>query len=377
MADRPTDLTRVLWVGKGLGPGGMERLLVHHANVGDRERFEYAAAYVVERPNSVIPELQAAGVAVHRLDHRLGPVDWGRSLRRLVRRERIDVVHLHSPALAAVARPALRTLRRRPAVITTEHNSWDCYSWPTRIANVATYPLDDARIAVSDDAVDSVPRPLRGTSEVLVHGIDLGGARIPPEEAEVARSDVRRELGLADDALIVLVVANHRAEKGWDVLLDAASIVAARTDDVVFLGVGHGQLEEHHRAEVARLGLGGSVRLLGFRNDVRRLIAAADVFALASRQEGLPVAVMEAMAGGRPVVAPDVGGLGEAVTERSGVLVAPEDPVALADALLTVLSDADLRERLGTAAAADAARFDVRRAVSELEGIYRRLGGRV
>ncbi len=328
----------------------------------------------MDRPHSVVPELADLGVPSPRLDDRLGPAGWTRSLHRLVRELRIDVVHLHSPAIAAVARPALRTLRRRPAIISTEHNSWDCYSWPTRLINVATYPFDDARLAVSQDAIDSVPRPLRGRSEVLVHGIDLTGAAALLPEAPAVRSEVRQELGIAPDAPVALVVANHRREKGWDILIEAAQNLRRSVPGAVILGVGHGALENGHRSRIAQLGLATTVRLLGFRSDVDRLMVASDVFALGSRQEGLPVAVMEAMSLGLPVIAPRVGGLPLAVKDgESGRLVEPEDPTALADALCSVLTDPVLRARLSKAARRSAKGFDVRRAVDTIEDHYRRL----
>lgn len=357
----------VLWVAKGLGPGGMERLLLHHAKSGDSRRFRYSVAYVLDRPHSVIPELRSLGVEVHQLATTAGPVGWAYSLRMLVRNERVDVVHLHSPAVAAVARPALRALRHRPAVMTTEHNSWDCYSLTTRVANVATYPLDDHRLAVSSDAVTSVPRLLRGRSEVLIHGIDLEhhGSR------QQVRSEVREELGIDDDAVAVIVVANHRAEKGWDVLLAAAREVISAHPGVVFLGVGHGQLEDHHRAQLELMKLGPAFRMLGFRSDVGRLLAASDVFALASRQEGIPVAVMEAMGRGLPVVATAVGGLPLAVEhEQSGLLVPSEDPSALAEALSRIVGDAQLRRHLAAGALVASEAFDVRRAVGVIEQRY-------
>jgi glycosyltransferase involved in cell wall biosynthesis len=287
----------------------------------------------------------------------------------------VDVVHLHSPALAALARPALRTLRPRPAIVTTEHNSMDCYSWPTRVANIATYPLDDHRFAVSRDAVDSVPRPFRGRSEVLVHGIDLDAVGDLRRSRGAVRSAVRDELGIDHDAPVVVTVANHRAEKAWDVLLPAARRVLEQHPDVVVLGAGHGQLLEANRDLHRRLELGRSVRLLGFRPDALRLLAAAELFVLASRQEGLPVAVMEAMAIGLPIVATAVGGLPAAVEHgRSGLLVPSEDPEALAVAIGSVVADEQLRGRLAAGALADASRFDIRRAVAVLEDRYQRLG---
>ena len=91
-----------------------------------------------------------------------GAVGWAGRLRQLVHGQGIDVVHVHSPHPAAVARPALRVQgRHRPSILYTEHNSWEGYGPATRWANAATYPFDDARLAVSAPALASIPRPLR------------------------------------------------------------------------------------------------------------------------------------------------------------------------------------------------------------------------
>ena len=176
---RSTDgRTRVLWLVKGLGPGGMERLLVNHARFGDRDRFAYQAAYLVDRPNSVVGELEDLGVPCTRLG---GGRDidprWLSRLRALVVAEAIDVVHVHSPMPAAMARPVLRALRRRPSIVYTEHNTWDCYGRTTRVANLLTYALDDAQFAVSTTAAASPPSHLAARVEVLTHGIDLDAVR--------------------------------------------------------------------------------------------------------------------------------------------------------------------------------------------------------
>jgi glycosyltransferase involved in cell wall biosynthesis len=111
-------------------------------------------------------------------------------------------------------------------------------------------------------------------------------------------------------------------------------------------GPARGELEAAARAA----GLGERARFLGARDDKARLLAACDVFCLPSRHEGLGVAALEAMAAGRAVVATRVGGLGEAVVDgRTGLLVPPDDPLALAEALARVLGDRELRERLGRA----------------------------
>ena len=159
-------------------------------------------------------------------------------------------------------------------------------------------------------------------------------------------------------------MANFRVEKAHGDLLKAAALVRRSVPDVRFLLVGQGPLEDQVRRQAEQLGLGDTVIFAGFREDVPRLAAALDVFALSSRHEGLSIALMEAMALGRPPVVTSVGGLPELVThDRHGLLVPPGDPAALAAGIVTVLQDPALAERLGSAARRRAADFDIRAAI--------------
>ena len=144
-----------------------------------------------------------------------------------------------------------------------------------------------------------------------------------------------------------------------------------------FAAVGQGPLEAEIRALHGELGLGERFQLLGFRRDVHELMAAADVFCLGSAHEGLPVAVMEAFAAGLPVVATSVGGLPQQVREgREGLLVPPADAAALADALVKVARDDNLRRGMAAAARDRATDYDVRTAVTEQERVYAELAAR-
>ena len=258
------DRLRVLWLAKGLGPGGMEHLLLNHTMVGDQRRLDYHAAYLVERPNSIVPQLTEQGVRCHRLD-RADPRDprWVDDLVRLVRREAIDVVHIHSPYMAALARPALRLLRGRPRIVYTEHNGWDCYRTPTRWANAVTYSLDDAQIAVSDGVRNSLPPRRRARVETLLHGIAVDATRAHRTDREAVRS----ELGMARDQILVGIVANLRPAKNYPVLLAAARIAIDADPRLVFVSLGQGPLADAMAERNRELGMGDSFRFLGFRPD--------------------------------------------------------------------------------------------------------------
>lgn len=362
---------RVLWLIKSLNAGGAERLLVHCARARDVEQFHYEAAYLVAGEDDVVPELHAAGIPVTCLGG--GPaadLRWMWRLRALLRRNPFDVVHIHSPYVAAFARPVVAALAGgiRPAIVYTEHNRWPSYARATRLANRLTYGLNAATIAVSEDVRQSVARRHRSVVRALVHGVDVDWVRAQRRN----RARVRAELKVGDDEVLVGIVANLRPEKGYPDLLRAAGRLVAAGAPVRFVALGQGRLDGELRRLHAELQLGDSFRFLGYRSDAVQVMSGIDVFTLSSRHEGLPVALMDALAMGLPVVCTTVGGIPEAVTDGvDGLLVPPGQPDALAAALSKVAADAGLRARMAQAAEVRGAFFDIRRAVRELEETYR------
>jgi glycosyltransferase involved in cell wall biosynthesis len=207
--------------------------------------------------------------------------------------------------------------------------------------------------------------------ETLYHGVD------PMAVEQWGSSDgVREEFGIPDDAPLVCTVANFRPSKGHSILLDAALMVREAFPRVRFLLVGLGPLESEIRRRARDLGLERTVIFTGARKDAPRLAGACDVFALASVYEGLAIALIEAMALGRPSVVTRVGGLTEVVDHgKQAFLVEPRDPKGLASAIITLLGDEPLRHELGEAARRRAETFDIRKAVRRHEEVYTRLLG--
>jgi glycosyltransferase involved in cell wall biosynthesis len=358
-----------------LGPGGAEQLLLNQALAADHDAFAYEAAYLVPWKDHLVGALEDEGVRVHPLDApREWDARWTMRLRRLVRGRGIDVVHIHSPYVASLARPVLRTMGpARPAIVYTEHNLWARHSLATRVANRLTLGFDDHTLAVSDAVRDSMPARCRDRIEVLVHGIPLDAVRARADE----RGAVRHELAIGDDELVVGTVANLRKEKAYPDLLQAARIVLDRQPRARFVAVGQGPLEDEIRAEHASLGLGDRFALLGYRPDAVRVMAGFDIFVLASRHEGLPVALLDALALGLPVVSTDVGGISTAIADGTqGLLVPARSPKALADAVIALLDDEARRGRMSAAAAARAKAFGSDAPVRRLEEIYAEVAGR-
>jgi len=357
---------------KGLGRGGAELLLAAQIRERDRRHFSYEVAYLAPQKDALLADLQAAGVKVTCLNARSSAdLRWLRRLRKLLLEREIEVVHAHSPVAASLTRVILRTIgrKKRPLMVTTEHNLWKSHARLTRMADSLTASQDDARIAVSTAVRTSLPTRLQVRTEVIRHGIDVAGI----ESQRSDREDVRSELGLGSE-LVVGTVANLRYTKGWPDLLAAAKQVLDTMEKVSFVAVGQGPMEEEIRNLHRHLGLGDRFRLLGFRSDAVRVMAGCDVFCLASHHEGLPVAVMEAMALGLPVVATDVGGVSELVADRiHGRLVPPHRPDLLADALIDLLTNETHRSRAAGAVREKSESLSAGRSIRRMEEIYETL----
>ena len=355
----------VLWVIKGLGPGGAEHLLVDLARHADRERFRYRCVYLMPSKDHLVPALREQEVEVSCLGMRSdADPRWVLRLRGVVARSRPAVVHAHLPYAAIGSRLAVRSVWKRSRMISTEHNTAGRYRAATRLADRATLPLDDRTIAVSRSVAGSFPS--RRRIDVIPNGVDVERLRSSALDPNAAR----RALGLPLDAPVVGTIGGITAKKGHGALLEAARSVVAKDPDATFVWIGlpiEGAALERRIAETS---LVERVRLAGYRENAAELLRAFDVFCLPSLHEGLPLSVLEALAVGVPVVATSVGGVPEALAGGGGVLVPPGDPDSLAAALLELLGDPGRRARLSAEGSTAAKAFDVRETARRTEALY-------
>lgn len=158
---------------------------------------------------------------------------------------------------------------------------------------------------------------------------------------------IRPQLGLPDNAFLIVCVGSLIYRKGYDILLEAIAPELKSRPEGHLLIIGDGPLKGEIQSLISRSGAGSQIHLLGLRNDVQDILADSNLFALASRAEGLTLAVMEAMAAGLPVVVTDVGGHSELVSSEMGEVVRPNDPMAFNQAIARLLSDYNRANLLG------------------------------
>jgi glycosyltransferase involved in cell wall biosynthesis len=303
-------------------------------------------------------------------------------LIRLMRRERPALVHTHTSKAGFLGRLAAR-LSRVPAVIHQPHGHIFYAYYGPRLT--AFYVRLERVAARWTDRIVTLTE--RGTEEHLAHGIGRRGqfvtipSGVPTAELQArapTRARARNRLGLAADDFVIVGVGRLILVKGFDLLIAALARVLGEVPAARVLMVGEGPEQAALTAQAAALGVGGRVRLDGAvsgpEGGLLDYLAAADVCAAPSRNEGMGRALVEAMALGVPVVGAAVGGIPAVIgADEAGRLVAPDDPGALAAALVELGRDPGLRTKLGEAARARAEQFSTAVAHTRLVTLYQRL----
>jgi glycosyltransferase involved in cell wall biosynthesis len=265
-----------------------------------------------------------------------------------------------------------RSLTRASIVVSGRRNldPHETFGRAGAIVDALALRQTDAVVANSAAAAEYAlaHEPLdRAKVRIIRNGVEL----IPPLEAD-DRARWRRDLGVGDHELLVGSVANYLPVKRHDLLIEAFAAVANAVADAHLVLVGEGPMRPAMEARIRTLGLDERVRLVGSIADPTSMAGAFDVAVQSSRSEGLPNALLEAAAAGRPIVATAAGGSGEIVLDGvTGLLVPVDDPGALASAMIRALADGELRTRLGGAARERAATvFGMDRFVSEFADLY-------
>jgi len=330
----------VAFVVNNFDVGGLEKVVLSLLRRLDPEAF-VPYAVCVDGPGKLFADVPLPKERVLVLDksgaRKIGPFSFDPSvITRMARfffAKGIRVVHAHNLAPLVLAGTAARLVLPRPKVVYSEHNQIYSAS-DTHAARFKHYvKLADQVVAVSYDLERTLARRVGLTKNVRVIHNGIDGKRFTRDEGAITR--IRGELGVADDELLVGTAVVLSKQKGISHLLGAAEKVLARDPKVRFAIAGDGplrkELEERARP------LGDRVTFLGYRSDIPDFVSALDCYVLPSLWEGLPLALLEGLAIGVPLVATTVGGNPEVIVPgENGYLVPPKDEGALADAILRV-----------------------------------------
>lgn len=364
----------------GLGLGGAQKVVASILRGGDPSLryFVYASEDGVHRQ-----EIEEAGGTVRIIPRWLAKFDppWIARLAWAMARDRIDLLHGHlfGDSLHGLLAARLRRLlggRSTPTVLTLHigpegWNRLQRRAYPWMLASC------DRAVACAESVMKNVeaafPKAVR-VMEAIPNGIEVGER---PSLDAARRAELRHSLGVGDEAVVLSAVGRLSAQKGLHHLVDAVGRLVDDDPDTParLVLLGEGELRQELGARAGQLGIADRVLFAGFRDNVPELLEVVDVWVSSALYEGLPIALLEAMAAGRAVVCTDIPGNLDAVRpDREALVVPTADPAAMAAALARAVADADLRRRLGEAARRRfEEKFTAAAMVERYQALYHRL----
>ena len=350
--------------------GGAERFATGLAAHMPRDRVEPWVCSTRHGMDDAVRMLAEAGVRHVELERtRTWQVHRFTPLVSLQHSKRFDVLHAHMFG-SNVWGTLLGRACGVPVVLAHEH-SWS-YTDERFRAWIDGHLI--GRLATRFLAVSAADRERM----IALEGVPASKALVMPSAHVPHRAqttlDIRTELGLDAATPLVFTAAVLRPEKRLDVLLEAHRELLDHVPAAHLVIAGHGPCERQLERLIDHLGLGARAHLLGVRHDVDAILPQADVAAISSDREGIPLFMLESLVAGTPLVATAVGGIPEVIEHgRSGLLVAPRDPAMLAAALARVLTDSDSRSRLARAASVRGQAFAIQSAANAYADLYEQL----
>ncbi len=339
-------------------------------------------------PGPHVDTLATHGIAHHPLEslkrssNTLADLRSIRELTQLIRQLRPEIVHTHNPKPGVMGRPVARLLRV-PLVVNTQHglyaqpgdSRWR--RWPVYLAERLAAAFSHVELVQSSEDVDTLVHRLKVPAHkvrLLGNGVDLDRFN-PDVHSDDARGNLRQTWGIADDDVLIGSVCRLTREKGIEELLTGFGSVRSRCPQARLVVIGPDESSDDLTPMIDTARTAGVV-FTGLRTDMPACYAAMDLFVTASWREGFPRSAMEASAMGLPVVATDIRGCRQVVDAgTTGILVPVRNTTALADAVVGLINDAELRSHFGALGRVRAQReFDDRQVIERTLETYRLLG---
>jgi glycosyltransferase involved in cell wall biosynthesis len=340
---------RVLQVVDILEYGGAQKLLVTFAQQAQKQGILTTVICLYERRGTPVrPELEAYGAKVIVLkSRRLFDFKVLQKMYQIMQAEKFDIVHTH--LTYANITGALTGWFAETPVIATLHNTFvdmrHSHPLRDRLEYWIMRNLNKRVLAVGENVADAYKRILHRDLDVIPNAVSVP-AMLSIEERVALRKEIIGDV----DLLLCIAVGRFSPQKGYLDLITAFDIVHKDNPTAVLVIVGDGVLRPEIEARISELSSANYVKLLGLRNDVPRLLMASDLYVNASLWEGLPIAHLEAMAAGVPMVVTAVGDVPRIVVEGMGLMVAAQNPGDLARAISALLRDLPRRSLMGASA---------------------------
>lgn len=297
-------------------------------------------------------------------------------LKALVDAEKYDIIHCHTPMGAVLTRLAARQTRKQGTKVFYTAHGFHFYKGAPAINWLLYYPIErwlarytDVLITINKEDYERA-RHFRAGKVCYVPGVGIDLTRFQPDRG--GRAAKRTELGLGAEDFVLLSVGELIPRKNHEVVLRALALLRQQgeADGVRYLICGQGDCAEKLKRLTEELGISDCVSFLGYRNDIQAICGCSDLFLFMSRQEGLPVALMEAMACGLPAICSNIRGNVDLVEDGISGAVVQSTPAEVAEAICCLRADGALRARLAAAAREQVKRFDLTTVIPQMAELY-------
>ncbi len=352
---------------------GVGRYLSYTLPHIDQTRFNVILV-ILRDGGSVSGRLEGTGIKVFKLQRKKFDFFTLKDFLTIIKTENVHLLHLHQYACSNFGRIAGK-LKNVPTIVHCHDLNYD-YPWYQRLSDRILKNITQYAVAVSESVKASCVRTRAMDPEkiiVIPNGIPSESMKHLNREKCQA---IKLRLGLKKDYKIVGTITRMHAVKGNDVLLKAAHIVLQTLPDTYFVFAGDGPLMENLKDLARNLGIWRNVFFIGFQKDVAGILSIFDIKVIASDSEGCSLALLEAMALGKALVATQMGGIKEIVSQGvSAELVSPQNPEAMADKIISLLQNKNIREKLGSNAYKEAGKYTLRSHIRMLEKFYEDAAG--
>ena len=313
-------------------------------------------------------------VSICRSPFRLKNITAYRQLKKIIDDEAFDIVHGHTPMGGILARLCARGQRKKDTRVLYTAHGFHFHKGASLINWLLYYPIEklcarftDVLITINSEDFELARRKMRARKVCYIPGIGCDTKKFANTPIDIEKK--RDELGVKQDEVMLLSVGELISRKNHETIIKA--IAKLSNSRIKYFICGDGILMPYLKNLTITLGISKQVILLGYRKDIAELCKTADIFCFASYQEGLPIALIEAMASGLPVVASNIRGVVDCVENNiTGLLCNPKDIDAFANAIDYLVKNPDTRKQMGNHSKTAAQRFDIKNVMQEMEKIY-------
>jgi glycosyltransferase EpsD len=350
----------------------IKKLLIEKGNQVD------IACNIVQGIN---PDLIKLGCKIYNIEFQRSPFKKANykayiKIKKLIASGEYQLVHTHTPVASFLTRLACRNISNIKVLYTV--HGFHFFKGAPLINWLLYYPIEkwlskytDCLITINDEDYELAVNKLKARSVKKVPGVGVDLNKFVPQKLE-KKKELRKQYGYSDDDFILIYVGELNYNKHQDLLIKVVHVLKNKIPNIKLLLVGDGRLIEDYKQQVINLKLEDYIHFLGYRKDVPNLMAIADVAVSASRREGLPVNVMEAMATGLPLVVTDCRGNRDLVANgENGFVVALDDIDAFADAIEKLYNSQELRTKFGRANLEMIKKYSLENVMRCMEEIYR------